>query len=150
MDGYCRYGLFVARSAKLIVINRCKDRWILTANWTLRIAPQIELSKFDLECVEVKQPSNQGLANTDNELDRLNGLQHSDYPGQHSEHARLRAVRYRIRRRGFRKKAPVAGSAQVRREHGRLPFEPKYRAVHIWLLLENTDVVGQITRGEII
>ena len=40
--------------------------------------------------------------------------------------------------------------AQVRRKHGRLALEPKHRAVDIWLPRKNTDVIGQIARGEII
>src|SRR6476660_3996485 len=150
MNGYRRDRFNGASPAKLIVINRCKDRWILAANRTLRVAPQIKLPKLDLERVEVDEASYQGLSDADDELDRLNRLEAPNNSGQHAHHARLRAVRTRVRWRRLPKKAAVAWPAQRRRERGGLSFETKYRAVHIWLLIENTNVIGEITRGKII
>src|SRR6266481_1322694 len=142
MDGYRRNRLLVSHAAKLFIVDRRENCRRLPANGTSRIASQVELTKFDFERVEVKQASNQWFTDAENQLDRLDRLQHADDSGQHAQHACLRAVRNRLRWRRFRKKAAITWPAQVWREHGRLSFETKYRAVYIWLLSENTDVVG--------
>src|SRR5262245_55991247 len=49
---YSRNGV-VSRAAKLVVINRRKDSWVFAADGTLRITPQFQLSKLDLQRVEV-------------------------------------------------------------------------------------------------
>ena len=116
----------------------------------MSIAPQVQLSKFNLERIEVEQASNQRLAYADDQLDGLNCLQQANDPRQNAEHARLRAVRDCVWRRRLWKKAPVARPAQVRRKHSRLPLEPEYRAVHVGFSGENTDVVRKIARSEII
>src|SRR6266542_2932564 len=141
---------FRPHTAKLVVVNRRKDCRVFAANGTLSIAPQVKLPKFNLERVEMKQTSNQELADAHNQLDRLNRLQHADNPRQNTEHARLRAVWDCVWWRRLRKTAPVAGSAQVRCKHSRLALESEYRAVDVWFSRKNADVVGQIARGEII
>src|SRR5436190_3097116 len=98
----------------------------------------------------MEETSNKGFTNSHNQFDRLNCLQHADDSRQDAEHARLRAVWDRIRRRRFRKKAAVARPAQVRREHRCLTLKTEYRAINVWLPRKNADVVGQIARRKII
>jgi hypothetical protein len=59
-------------SAKQLAAVGRKDCWIFAANGTLSIAPQVQLSEFYLERVEVEEASNHRLADAHNQLDRLN------------------------------------------------------------------------------
>ena len=92
-----------ARPAKFFVIDRRENCWILPANRTLGIASQVKLSEFHSQRVEVEETSDERLTDADDQLDRLNRLQHPDNARQDTEHSCLRAVWYRARRRRLRK-----------------------------------------------
>src|SRR2546426_10345836 len=92
-----------ARPAKFFVIDRRENCWILPANGTLRIASQVKFSEFHSQRVEVEETSDERFTDADDQLDRLNRLQHPDNARQDAEHSRLRAVWYCVRRRWLRK-----------------------------------------------
>src|SRR5207248_7316259 len=103
MRRHRRYRLIVPpRSAKLFVINRRKDGRIFTANRTLGIASEVKFPEFHSQRVEVEKTFDERLTDADDQLDRLNRLQHPDNARQDAEHSRLRAVWYCVRRRRLR------------------------------------------------
>src|ERR1700747_1796786 len=107
------------------------DRRGLAANRTIRIRPDFELTKPHLQRIEIDQPSDQWISDTENQLHRFDSLENSDDAGQHTENAAFSAARYHAGRGRLGEHAAVTGTTQVRRKHGRLAIEPEDGAVDV-------------------
>ncbi len=95
-----------------------------------------------------KRPD-QRLADAEDELHGLGGLDRADEPGQDAEHARLGAARDEPGRRRLRIQAAVAG-AVLGREHRRLPLEAEDAAVDVRLAEQHAGVVDEVARREVV
>src|SRR5450432_1177542 len=115
--------------AKCLIIDRRRNARTLSANRAVGIATQIELAKFHLERVEVDQPAEQWLADAENEFECFDGLESTNDPRKHPEHAGLRTVWHCVGRRRLGKKTAVTGPAQMRREDRRLSVKAEDRAI---------------------
>ena len=144
--GGCRLG----DAAEGIVVDEFRDARILTADGTLGIAAGLELAEAHLQSVESHQATNQRIADAYDQLDRLDGLHDTDDAREYPEDASLGTAWNHAWWRRFRIEAAVAGTAEMRSEHGALTVEPENGAIDIRLLLEDTDIVGEIAGRKII
>src|SRR5712664_1403254 len=142
-------GFFAADAAEFVVIDQLGDGGMRAAHRAIRVLAQLELAELHPESVKKQQSSHEIIAAAEDHLDRFHRLDGADNSGQDAEHAAFRARGHKPRRRWFRIEAAVA-RAIGHAENGDLPFEPENRAVHIWLSQQNTRVVDEIPRGEIV
>ena len=122
---------------------------MVAADRAARVALEPHLGERGLERVEQQQSADQRVANSQQQLDRLVGLDRADDAGQDAEHAALGAARSKLRRRGRRKEAAVAG-ADLRLEDRDLAFEAEDRAVHDGDVVPHRRVVDEVARGEVV
>src|SRR6185503_2755229 len=101
------------------------------------------------ERLEEKEPANQRLSPSDDQLDRFVRLEQAHDSGQHSKHAVRAARGSQICGRGLRIEAAIAGPL-VRHEHGELPVEAENRRMHDGLPLTYCGVVQEIAGWEVV
>ena len=145
--------LFSARlrnAAEGLVVDEVCDRWIFRAHGTARILADFKLAEFHLQRVKVHEAADEWFANTHDQFDGLNRLHDADHSWQNAQHATLGAAWHHAWRWRLWVEATVARASQVRGKNRALSVEAEDRAVDVWLLEKNTDVVAQIARGKII
>src|SRR5579871_836729 len=62
------------QAAELHVVDQLRDRRVVAADRALRVAAQLHLAELHRQRVEQQQPPGQGLAQPQNQLDRLDRL----------------------------------------------------------------------------
>src|SRR5262249_22932270 len=87
------------RQAELLVVDVLDRARVLAADRALRVAAQGDLVEGRVERVEEHQPAGERLADPQQVLEGLGGLQRAHDPRQHAEHAALGARRRELRRR---------------------------------------------------
>src|SRR5262249_28159431 len=127
-------------TAKRFVIDQLRNGRVRTADDTVGIFAQLELSKTHPQSVDQEEAPDQRLSTAENELDRLSRLNDAEQPRQDPEDSPLRAGGHESRRRRLRVETPVA-RALLRPEHRCLPFETKDRSVDVRLAGEDAGVV---------
>src|SRR6202521_3438111 len=142
-------GFFAAHAAKFVIIDQLGDRRMRSAHRAVRILAQLELAEFHAESVKKQQASHEIFSPAEDQLDRFHRLDGADDPGQNAEDAAFRAGRHKPRRRRFRIEAAIAWTIG-HAENGGLPFKPENRTVHVWLSQQNTGVIDEIARREIV
>ena len=136
-------------AAELLVVDQFGDGRVLAAHQALGVAAQLELAEAELQGVVDHQPPGGHVADAEQHLDHLVGLQRAHHAGQHAQHAALGAARHQSGRRRLAVQAAVAGPALIV-EHRELPLEAEDRAVHVGLAGEHAGVVYQVARGEVV
>ena len=131
------------------VVLQFRDRRMLAADRALRVAVDLDLAEFQGFGVVGQQAAGQQVADAEQELDGLGGLERADHARQHADHARLGAGGNRVLRRRLRKDAAVAGRL-AGFDRQRLPVEPQNAAVGVRLLPEHAGIVDQELRREIV
>src|ERR1700677_137073 len=119
------------------------------AERAIGIFAQLEFTEAHGERVEQEQAANERLADADDELQRLGGLNRAHYSGKHAEHAAFGAGWHEARRRRFWIQAAIARAIGITKD-GYLAFEAENRAVDIGLAEEHGRVVYEIARREIV
>ena len=102
-----------------------------------------------MERVIQEQPANKRFADAKQELYSLRSLDEADRAGKDAEDTPLGAARNQARRGWFRIKAAIAGPLRGA-EDGSLPFEAEYAAVDIRLVEQNTRVIDEVARREVV
>ena len=113
------------------------------------IAAQPHLVERRVERVEQDQAADRGLADAEQQLERLARLQRAHDARQHAEHAALGARRRELGRRRLREEAAVA-RALVRLEDRELALEAEDRGVHDRDAVAQARVVEEVARGEVV
>ena len=135
--------------AEVVVLGDDDLAGVGPAGRAVRVAVHLEGPEALLERVVGQQPALQGVADAEQDLDRLDGLDRPDDAGQHPEHAGLGAARRQLGRRRLGDHAAVAGPL-VGIEDGGLALEPEDRAVHHRDPLQQRGVVDQVPGREVV
>ena len=138
-----------AAGAELLVVDVGDLAGVVAAHRAVRIAAQRDLVEARLERVDQQQPADQRLADVQQQLQRLGGLQRAHDAGQHAEDAALGAARGHVDRRRLGEEAAVAG-AVVRLEHRHLALEPEDRGVDDRDVVLHARVVEQVPGREVV
>src|SRR4029077_2601385 len=85
-------------AAKRFVVDRRGDRGVAPTDGAIGVFLQLQLAELKLERVEQHQASDERLAHTQDELDRLHGLDRPDNAGQHTQYSSFRTGRDEPRR----------------------------------------------------
>src|SRR5687768_10179715 len=96
--GLRRWGLFGMRHAQLVVLRDDDLARVVTARRALRIAVHLEDPEALLQRVVGHEPADEGLAQVEEQLDGLHGLDGADDARQHAEHTGLGAARRELGR----------------------------------------------------
>src|SRR5690606_33383 len=147
----CRIQAAIVRwhAAKLFVIDQLRNGRVLTANGAVRVLAQLYFVELHRQGIIQQQPSIEGLANAQNQLDRFRRLQRSNRARQNAQRAALRAAWHQARRGRLGEEAAVARSF-LGVEDRYLALEAEDAAIDVGFAQNHTGVVGQITGGEII
>ena len=136
-------------TAKFLVIDQSRDRWVRSADGTLGILADLHLADRHVERVVEHQSAHQGPTLAENELYRLGRLHNTDESRQDPQYASLGAVGHEVRRWRFGVKAAIARTVRRMEDRG-LAIEPKDRAINVRLAEQDAGVVYQIARWEVI
>ena len=116
-------------------------------------APEIQIQCHNLHPLAQRiikpKPPAERLPNAGQKLDRLSRLYYPNYPGQHTEHSRLGAVRNRACIRWLREQAPVRWAA-LPVENTCLPLEPLNCAIDPGPVLQQAGIVHHVSRRKIV
>src|ERR1700722_14353377 len=69
--------LLPTNAAKLVVVYQLRDRGMRATHRAVGIFSQFQLAKLHAQSVNEQQPSNERLADSENQLDRLGRLHHA-------------------------------------------------------------------------
>src|ERR1700734_1431158 len=83
--------LLPTNAAKLVVVYQLRDRGMRATHRAVGIFSQFQLAKLHAQSVNEQEPSNERLADSENQLDPLRRLPPAPQPGQDAEPAALRA-----------------------------------------------------------
>src|SRR5438552_3879066 len=147
--GAARALLRAGDAAERFVVDELVDRGRLAAQRTMGVLLELEHRELHREGVEEEEPSDERLADAEDELDRLDGLDRAEDAGEHAEDAALRAARDEPGRRRLRVKTTIARPLP-RVEDARLTLETEDARVHVRLSLERRDVVAEVARREVV
>ena len=136
-------------AAELLVVDQLPLRRVFRADRALGVLAELELAELHLQRVEQQQPADQRVADPDDQLDDLVGLERADDPGQHAEHAALGAGRHQARRRRLREEAAVARPLRSPEDRD-LALETEDRAVDVGLAQHHAGVVDQVAGREVV
>ena len=103
---------------------------MLAANRASGILAQLELAEAHGQRIEQEQAAHQGIAATENQLDRLHRLDRSDDARKHAQNSTFGARGYQSWRGRFGIQAAVTRAAGIP-EYGGLPLKSEDRAIHI-------------------
>src|SRR5690349_17358856 len=99
-----------------MIIDQLGDGPMVAADGALRVFPEAELTELHAESVVEQQASDQRLADPEDQLHRLGGLDQADRAGQDAEDAAFGAARHQTGGWRLRIEAAIAGSALVRED----------------------------------
>ena len=126
-------------------IGGCQDA--VAAGRAVRVAPQLELGERAVEGVVDEQPAHQRVADVEQDLDGLGGLEQAHDAGHDAEHARDRAAGRQLGRRRRGVEAAVARALEGL-EHRQLALEAEDRGVHDRDARAHGRVVERVARLE--
>ena len=112
-------------------------------------ALEADLAELHRQRVEAHQAAGQGFANTDQQFDRLGGLDHTDHARQHADHTARAAIGCQLCGWGLGEQAAIARPTFIV-EHADLPVETVDGAVHQGFAQLHTGVVDQVAGVEIV
>src|SRR5258708_32506662 len=113
-----------------------------SANPAIRILSQLQLAETHTQGVYKKQPPDQGLAFSDNQLDGLGRLDQAHQSGQDAEHSAFGTRGNQSGRGWLRIEAAITWAILGGKDAG-LPFKAKDRSVDIGLAGKYAGVVDQ-------
>src|SRR5690606_5818422 len=116
------------RGAGVVIVHEQRRTVGIGAGGAIRVPADPYRLEILLQGVVEEKPSAEGVAQAEQHLYRLHGLDRADDAGQHTQNSRLGAGRSHLGGRRLGEEAAIAG-ALVGTEHGRLPFEPEDRTV---------------------
>src|SRR5437899_1159016 len=138
-----------AGPAERVIVDQRRHRRMLATDRTLAILCERDLAELQAPAIEEQQSSNQGLAESDDQLDRFQRLERPDDAREHAQHAPFRARGDKIRRRRLGEQAAITGTAP-RVKNRNLPVELKDRPVNVWFAEQHAGVVDEIARRKIV
>lgn len=120
------------------------------AERTIRILFDLEFAERSVERAVVHEPTQRGLAEAGEELDRFHRLETSNDTREHAQDTSFSSCRDRACGRGLGEEAAITGAAEMGGENGELPFELKNGAVDEGLFEEEGSVVGSEAGGKVV
>jgi hypothetical protein len=144
-----RQQVFGRHPAEALVVDQAGLRGRVAAHGTLRVPPHPYLTPRRGERIEEQQAARHRLAGTEDQLDRLEGLEAANDAGKHAEHPGFGAAGHQPGRRRFGEETAVAG-ATWRPEEGKLAVEAEDAPVDVGLLEQHARVVDQIAGGKVV
>ena len=108
-----------------------------------------ELAKFHFQRIKMDQPADERLPNSHKQFYRFDGLNHTDYAGQHAKHPAF-AQLGTIPGGGGSDTSSGNRGLKVRRKDCALPLKPENGSVDIRFSEKNTDIIRKIARRKII
>ena len=136
-------------TAEFLIIDELGDGRMIAAHRALGIAPQLQFAEPHRQRIIEHQPADQRLADAQDQLHGLGGLNQPDRSGQNAEHPAFGAAWNQAGRWRLRIQAAIAGAAGIREDRG-LTLEAEDGSVHVRLLKQHARVVHQIARREVI
>src|SRR5205085_2267201 len=97
----CRDGIRAVHGsvpAERVIVDEARHGWLVAAERACGVLVERQLAELHRQRVDEQQAADQRLAGTEDDLDRLGGLERADDAGQHAEHAALFARRHELRR----------------------------------------------------
>lgn len=128
---------------------KVRDGGAVTAEGTVRVSGELDLSKAHLQSVIDQKPSQERGADSQDPLDGLGGLSDANDAGQDPQHARFVSAGDQARGGRQGKKAAIAGPSPLVK-YGSLSFELKDASIDQGLGSEITGIIEEIFGGEII
>ncbi len=119
------------------------------ADRAVRILRQRDDAELHPQRVIHEKAAHERLADPEDQLDRLGGLDGSDDTRKHAEHAAFGATRDEAWRRGLGMETAIARTVR-RGEHRCLPFETRDAAVGVRAARKDAGIVDEITRREVV
>ncbi len=119
----------------------------------MRVRPDAGLAEAHAQRIKAQQPPHQRLADAQQQLQHLGGLQHTGQSRQHTQHTGLGTVRRELRRRRLREQAAVArrhATLAASVKHAHLAVETLDGGVHQRLGVLDAGVVEQVTQREVV
>ncbi len=135
-------------AAELVVVDELLDL-VRAAGGAVGVLAQLEGAEAHAERVDEQQAADERLADAEDELDDLGGLDDADEAGKDAEHAAFGAAGDEARRRRLGVEAAVAG-AFLGGEDAGLAFEAEDAAVGVGLAGEHAGVVDQVAGLEVV
>ena len=119
------------------------------ADRAVGILPQLKIAEVHAERVDQQKTTDERLANTEDQLDGLGGLDDADKPRQNAEDAALRAGRHEARRWRLRIQAAIARAFGQAEDAG-LTLKAEDGAVGVGLAEQNAGIVDEVTRLKVV
>src|SRR5712692_284679 len=141
--------LMCTKSTELLVVNQFPDRGMFSADRAVWIFSHLHLTKLHPQGIKDEQSTDQRIAGSHDQLDRLSGLNGSNDSGKNSEDSAFCATRNQAGRRRLGIKAAIARPA-LGGEDRSLSVEAKDAAVDIRLAEKHTGVVDQVTSRKVV
>ena len=125
------------------------QRGVRAAGRAVRVAAHLELGEGHRQGVVDQQAAGERVADAEQHLDGLVGLDVAHHAAEHAEHAGLAARGRHVRRRRLGEEAAVAG-ALVGQEHRRVALEAQDARVDQRRARHQRGVVQQVARREVV
>ena len=139
-----------SRLLRLIAQTHAGYGRIFSAERTGPVLSKIEHPKIRVQGIVDEQSSLQRLSHAEYELEHLRGLDQADLSGHNTQDADLTSGRDQPIRWRNGPYTTQAGSAASRMKQARLTFESRGSAIDIGFSREETGIIHQIFRGEIV
>src|SRR5207249_2349233 len=110
---------------------------------------QLELAELQAERIKHQQPADQAVAPAQDELYGLESLDSSHDARQYAQHPTLSAAWHQSGRRRLGIEATIARSFPGVKDRG-LPFEAEDAGIDVGFAQQDTSVIHQVARGEVI
>src|SRR6266478_2836680 len=145
-----RLSVSLGQAAKLLVVDQFMNCRVLATDRAIRVLAHLEFAKSHFQSIETDQSPDERLTRPKDELHCLDRLHYTDHSRQYPKHAALGTTGNHSGRRRLGKHTPIAGTTEVWGKNGALTIKPENRSVNVWLLRQNTNVVGKVPGREII
>src|SRR5206468_1205707 len=131
------------------VVDEVLEVGTVAADGAVGIALQPQRPELIGQRIDHQQPSDQGIANAEQQFDGLVRLKETDDAGQDAERAGFVTARGELGRRWLGEYAAIAGSVEGL-EDADLAIEAEDAAVHDGLLQEHAGIVDQVAGREVV
>src|SRR5574341_373876 len=136
------------QATEFVLVDEVRDRRMVAADRTGGGPTDLHHPELHPQRIEEQQAAHQRLAQSQEQLDRLDALNGGHHAAQHAEYARLRAAWHQAG--GGRSRVQTAVAALSGNEHGDLALELEDAPVHQGLVQEDAGIVGQVAGGKIV
>ena len=140
----------VIHGAECLIVHEFGDGWVVAAYRAICVAANFECVEVHLQGVVHQQATDEWIPLTEYEFDNFCGLHEANCAGQNTQHARFVSRRCQVCRRWRGIEAAVARPLAVARVHRDLTFKAEDAAIHDGFFEEDTRVVDQIARWEVV